>query len=42
MSERQDADFIEHVKTWHGFTRLIISGIVLVVLVLVGMALTLL
>ncbi len=42
MSGNHDADFQQHVATWNGFTRLVTWGIVIVIAILVGMALTLL
>ncbi len=38
MSDSHDADYLEHVETWRGFTRLIIGGIAIVVVVLICMA----
>ena len=42
MSHMDDADYQERVKTWHNFTRLTTWTVVFVVIILVGMALTLL
>ncbi len=42
MSDRQDADFEEHVRTWRGFTRLLAGSTAAIAVVLVGMALGLL
>ncbi len=42
MSHMDDADYQERVKMWHAFTRLATWGVVVVVVVLSGMALTLL
>ncbi|GEM_PF-5595714 len=42
MSHLDDADYQERVKMWHTFTRLTTWSVVFVVIILVGMALTLL
>ncbi len=42
MSDSHDADYQDHVRTWQGFTRLIIGGTATVVVVLIGMAAVLL
>ena len=42
MSDSHDAEYLEHVKTWRGFTRLMIWGIAVVVATLIAMALVLL
>ncbi len=42
MSDSHDAEYLEHVTTWQGFTRLIIGGTATVVVVLIGMAVVLL
>ena len=42
MSDSQNAEYMEHAKTWRGFTRFVNVGIALVVIILVGMALSLL
>ncbi len=42
MSHMDDADYQERAKMWHTFTRLSTWAVVLVVVILVGMALTLL
>ena len=42
MSHMDDADYQERAKMWHIFTRLTIWAVVFVVVILVGMALTLL
>ena len=42
MSDSHDAEYLEHVETWRGFTRLIIGGIAAIVVVLIGMAVVLL
>ena len=42
MNDSHDAEYLEHARTWQGFTRLIIGGIATIVVVLVGMAFVLL
>ncbi len=42
MSHMDDADYRERAKMWHTFTRLSTWAVVIVVVILVGMALTLL
>ena len=37
-----DAEYQDHARTWEGFTRFMTGGVIFVVLVLVGMAVTLL
>lgn len=42
MSDSQDAEYLEHARTWRSFTRLMIGGIAVTVVVLVAMAFVLL
>ena len=42
MSDSHDGDYLEHLRTWQGFTRLIVWGIAATTVVLIGMALVLL
>ena len=42
MSHLDDADYQERVKMWHTFTRLTTWSVAFVVIILAGMALTLL
>ena len=42
MSDSHDAEYLEHARTWRGFTRLMIWGTAIVAVVLIGMAAVLL
>ena len=41
MNDSHDAEYLEHARTWEGFTKLTTYGVVFVVVVLLGMAATL-
>ena len=41
MSDRGDGDFQQRVRTWHGFTRFTAAAVAAVVVILVGLAVTL-
>ena len=38
MNDSHDAEYQDHARMWHDFTRLMTYGIVFVVLILLGMA----
>ena len=42
MSDSHDAEYLDHVRTWRGFTRLIVWGTAIVVATLIAMAVVLL
>ena len=42
MNDLYDAEYQDHARMWHDFTRLMTGGIVFVILTLLGLAVTLL
>ena len=40
MNDSHDAEYLEHARMWHDFTRLMTYGIVVVIIILLGMAVT--
>ena len=42
MNDSTDAEYLDHARTWEGFTRFMIYSVIVIVLVLIGMAVTLL
>ena len=42
MNDSTDAEYLDHARTWEGFTRFMTYGVIVVVLVLIGMAMALL
>ena len=42
MNDSDDAEYMEHASTWLGFTRMMTYSVIFVILVLLGLAVTLL
>lgn len=42
MNDSTNAQYLDHVRTWEGFTRFVTYGIIFVICVLLGLAMLLL